>query len=401
MSDKIDLLVTGYIKINANYYVPSEIYQVIMSFYMMYFLVSIYDENGCNIISDTQNIYCNGDSLYMIKHDGSLYVRGSNKFGQLGIDTKWENVQTPTLNEFFVKNNNIALISQGITNECCFILSKNNILYGFGWNRYNQLGIKTTESKNYSPLIIKYDFKSVLKSIQCGFRHSVFLTENGNVYGCGNNSYNQLSTKYINSNYGDSVIQNIIDTQNVIHINCCLYSSYILYNNNIGMSVGHNTSGELGINNHHIKNSVIFREILDGNKIQKLDAGYLHIGCLTQMNELYMFGFNRRGQCNTPFHTGKVHKGNKVKLSNNDTIIDVKCGYDHTIIKTYDHDKDLTHFYGFGSNYKGQLLIPQNRITFYLPKSISIEYIQKLTKSNKKIIDIMPSWEETFLIQEN
>jgi len=46
-------------------------------------------------------------------------------------------------------------------------------------------------SIQYNYIVKKYDTKDVVQ-IECGPNHSVFLTSDGTVYGCGSNEYNQL-----------------------------------------------------------------------------------------------------------------------------------------------------------------------------------------------------------------
>ena len=79
------------------------------------------------------------------------------------------------------------LISFGICNDHVFIKTNDNKLIGFGNNEKNQLGI-VDDIQYYdaqSPLLIQFKFNAPLKTIACGDGHTLFLTINGTVYGCG------------------------------------------------------------------------------------------------------------------------------------------------------------------------------------------------------------------------
>ena len=84
---------------------------------------------------------------------------------------------------------------------------------------------------------------------------------------------------------------------------------------------------------------------------------------------------------------------NKILLNGNITTI--KCGGWHTIATVNNNE-----FYSFGNN-DNNILLHGNDNNYSLPKLISNEYIMKLTKSNQKILDIIPTTENTYILQES
>lgn len=63
-------------------------------------------------------------------------------------------------------------------------------MFGWGNNDYGQLGLGTEHRYVKTPSII--DNSNKVLWIAVGLRHTLYLTNNRNVYSCGNNDYGQL-----------------------------------------------------------------------------------------------------------------------------------------------------------------------------------------------------------------
>ena len=377
-------LIHGYIKIYNELFTPNEIIQIIILFYGYGF--DIYDQNGNDIIKNCDIFYINSEAYFYAQNNNTIYVSGSNRFGQIGLNMDIRKVKKPIKFKLF-KYDEISLISQGMANDHVFIYTKDNKLYGFGKNGYKQLG--TLLKKSNTATLIDHPFKSKLKKISCGWKHSLFLTIKGNVYGCGDNIHAQLivNTPIINSVFES--LHLIQSNGNITNIDCCENSSYLLTNNNILNAFGSNSNGEIGKNSSG-KTHFVFSQAI----VSTFNCGYSHVGVLTLDNKVYMFG------CNAHFECGYVGRnpgnGNLIKLSK--PIISVKCGDWHTIVKTINNN-----YYSFGNNKFYQLLLKYDTHNFIKnqskPQLISLQYVKKLTQSNNKIIDIIPVYEKTLVIQ--
>jgi len=80
-------------------------------------------------------------------------------------------------------------------------LSGKGLCYGIGDNSNGQLGSKDGEIL-YSPNKVNINEEKQFVKISAGFQHSLFLTIDGEVYGCGKCDKNQLGgeilAKYTN-----------------------------------------------------------------------------------------------------------------------------------------------------------------------------------------------------------
>ncbi|KAL4481897.1 hypothetical protein ABPG74_007986 [Tetrahymena malaccensis] len=131
-------------------------------------------------------VSCGGGHSGAISSRGFLFMWGEGIEGQLGTG-KQENIYSPTQLEVFSCRN----ISCGKKNT---IVLSGQKAYGFGDCRQGQLGTgrKVVE---YCPAEIPLpSFEGHLKSVSCGDNHTLFLTDQGEVFACGNNSFGQLGT---------------------------------------------------------------------------------------------------------------------------------------------------------------------------------------------------------------
>ena len=99
-----------------------------------------------------------------------------------------------------------------------FLLTKlnNNIkIYGFGSNKYNTLGIfEENVNEIFIPTIINSLKNLKIKKIFCGKSHTFVLENNNNLFGFGYNKYNQLGIELINEK--EELIKEIKEIKEII-----------------------------------------------------------------------------------------------------------------------------------------------------------------------------------------
>ena len=192
------LLVEGFVRRNStnnNFYCyPIALLNIIISFYTAA-IHQIFDSKFAQVIEHNNGIkgfWINYSSFYFLTNTttNSLFCKGWNGFGQLGMDTV-SRLKTNTIHPFFDQKKCVKFISNGLQNLHVFVYTTDNKLYGMGKNECKQMGCKT--NNKLINLIIQ--LKNVLTDIQCGNYHTLFLTDIGNVFSCGNNKHNQLGYK--------------------------------------------------------------------------------------------------------------------------------------------------------------------------------------------------------------
>ena len=394
------MLINGYIRSLMDKHISNDLILLIELFYNKYnnlieYNVYKYDKSFL-LLNKNCELNINGSSEYFISNNNNkLYVSGDNTFGQLGIGCKSNNIKLILNNNF----NSINIISNGLSNKHCFVYSNYN-LYGFGDNENNQILCDTNLNSNnnieiINPILIKYNFNNeILISIKCGESHTLFLTKNGNIFGCGNNQYGQLT---FNNKINKYDIKQINILNNIKLINCSCNSSFVLNNNGIMYTFGGNYRCELGINNINIKYTNKLIKININNNIDYICCGEYHVGFIIKNGNGYMFGDNSSGQCGQNDYIYKHVINKPLKLNINYPIINIMCGNEHSIIKTI-----FGQYYSFGSNYNKQCLIntiKSNNIN--IPTKINLNYIKNNIGYNKEIINIIPGWNVSYILQKS
>jgi len=75
-------------------------------------------------------------------------------------------------------------------NNHCIFQCIDGSAYGFGYNKYGQLGRLSEKEFVPKPILLEFDFKCL--DIALGHEHTLFLTTNHEVYVCGSNLHGQL-----------------------------------------------------------------------------------------------------------------------------------------------------------------------------------------------------------------
>lgn len=172
-----------------------------------------------------------------------------------------------------------------------------------------------------------------IKQVSIGCRHSLFLSENGQVYGYGSNKHGQLGIK---GNHTRCVPVLISGLRDVIAVSAGYDHSLALTFNNRVYGFGANSSGQLGLgdNNNRIAPTLI--PSLDG--VTQISAGYDHSLALIFNKHVYAFGANYFGQLGIGDRES-VYMANKPTLVVNTSpypVIQISAGNKYSALLTAD-----------------------------------------------------------------
>eukprot|EP01084_Bolivina_argentea_P238734 401106_1 len=389
------LLVFGYVRhIQLNllpntafYIIPQSIIDMICNYYQkttysIYNVKCYYTKREPKMTTKIHNIAPNVKSLYV--HDKSIFIMSENNhiyamginMGTLGIKSDNKiSIKELTTNEFYQKHKFRVVGSSSVFCQHSFVLTMNNNLYGFGYNaKHNRLGSKPSFKNSHvnakdevfwPTLINTMNIKNKIIDIKIGYEHTLFLTVNGKVYGCGNNESGQLGLQQNNANtiiLIDSLVNDII-----IAIRCGSRFSIVLNDNDQIKGFGSDSNGQLGRGKaskktlpEHKKPEII--KINDNElRVEQIECGEEHVCCLDKYNNIYCWGKNDRGQCGTDtklyggftaqsgfsyllFYSSAIASPTKIKL-NHQKISRIACGNEYTVLMD-----DEMNLYSFGSN---------------------------------------------------
>ncbi len=309
---------------NTSYYeIPSRISSLILSFLATYFF-EIYGI-GKNLISSSEiseferlhifepklscinNIYCGHDKYFIKSYMSEIYGIGNNLFDGLCLNVNNnENADENNYNikhitsfykyfDFVDLNSPIELISNSIYSNDITIKLGNGSIYTSSltmsdigeWKRKFK---KPVFDSHMDDITINKHLN--IMSISCGLLHTLFLTDNGNVYSSGNNNNGQCGLGYLSKQ-----------------------------------------ENKLKIINQFIEENI---------QIKQITCGKYHSACIDNNGNLWCYGLNDNNQCSETEISIIINK--PIKLYYNiDTIIKVGCGESFTVYLT-----QKGYYYGFG-----------------------------------------------------
>ncbi len=160
--------------------------------------------NHYYIIKVISNGICAKHSFIIIQEKQTqihkIYAFGTNKFGQFGTDNKFIQPQIYPLELVSLSEYLFISLSLDIIQICCgekhsIFLSKNGIILGCGLNDKGQCGIEYDEDYEYilEPEIIDFGNENVqIFSISCGREHTLCLDISGKIWVFGVNTNGEL-----------------------------------------------------------------------------------------------------------------------------------------------------------------------------------------------------------------
>ncbi|XP_027205364.2 RCC1 and BTB domain-containing protein 2-like [Dermatophagoides pteronyssinus] len=150
-------------------------------------------------------IACGCLHLLLLRQDGTVFALGDNCYGVLtgNSDSSYATLVNTGLN-------NVKIIACG--GEHSLALTNTNQIYSWGCNKYGQLGLGDINDRTTPSLVSFPDGQ--IKNIVAGARHSLFLLEDGQIFGCG---YGQPS---INDNEPNAKVPTKIPIENVQSVAC-------------------------------------------------------------------------------------------------------------------------------------------------------------------------------------
>jgi alpha-tubulin suppressor-like RCC1 family protein len=150
--------------------------------------------NTVNIIS----INSKYNHVLFLTNDSKVYACGSGYYGQLGSGQNGYSA-TRTIPTLITALNNITISKIVCGNESSLFCTSSGQVYGCGRNEYGQLGLGyiTNSITNpfgiLSPTLISTNIGSLtISTIACAAYHTMFVTNDGKVYSCGNNGQGGL-----------------------------------------------------------------------------------------------------------------------------------------------------------------------------------------------------------------
>ncbi|XP_027840603.1 RCC1 domain-containing protein 1-like [Aphis gossypii] len=138
-------------------------------------------------------VACGFEHIVILMETGCLYTQGSSSRGQLGHGELNEE-DYPRL---LISLDGIRVINTSAGGWHTAAITEYNDLYMWGWNHSGQLGISNCPENGGiimapEPVLINWQEETDIEQVSLGARHSMVLTKNNILWGCGWNAHKQL-----------------------------------------------------------------------------------------------------------------------------------------------------------------------------------------------------------------
>ncbi|MED6220789.1 Ultraviolet-B receptor uvr8 [Stylosanthes scabra] len=271
---------------------------------------------------------------------------GRGEDGQLGHGDSEDRLVPTQLSA--LDGQEITSIICGADHTIAYSKSQGEV-YSWGWGDFGRLG-----HGNSSDLFIPHPITALrghkIKQIACGDSHCLAVTMEGEVQSWGRNQNGQLGLGTTEDSLVPQKIQTFeVQSEKMIMVACgwrhtiCVASSGGLY------TYGWSKYGQLGHgdNEDHLVPHKL--EAMSGMTISQVSGGWRHSMALTTSGILFGWGWNKFGQVGVGDNADRCSPV-KVKFPEDQKVIQISCGWRHTIAVT---EKQNVYSWGRGTN--GQL----------------------------------------------
>ncbi len=139
-------------------------------------------------MTDVVKITAGWSSNYYLKSDGTVWARGGGGFGELG-DGETTGSSTPVQ---AIGLTDIVDFSASTIGSFCLFLKSDETVWMCGMNNAGQFGNGTNTGFDPNPTPFQNTTLSGIVAVAAGQYHSLFLKNDGTVWGSGGNAYGQL-----------------------------------------------------------------------------------------------------------------------------------------------------------------------------------------------------------------
>lgn len=243
-----------------------------------------YPSFGKILVSDVKDIITD-DFTIILKNDGTVWGIGNNTNGIFGLghsNPLYQLTQLPIDN---VK----AIRTEYSIGASIYILKNDGTVWVAGYNRYGQLGLGDTTNRN---VFTQVDVEDV-KDVQCGWNHMMVLKNDNSLWVCGGNASGQLG---LNNKTSTKVLTEVTtNVSDIKQISCAGENSYIVKNDGTLWIAGRNWMGQLGMGLNYKTNWLVFTQNTKVSNVRKIIAFDQASIIITHDNQIYATGSNSYG----------------------------------------------------------------------------------------------------------
>ena len=245
-------------------------------------------------VEDAENI-CSVDSGFahhlFLDPDGNVFRFDSEKNNRPSI-VQEDRATTKATNMLISGLPKINSVAASFNRHSLFLDEENHV-WACGANKFGELGFGEIWTSNPGAVPVKLPIMRPIKSITAGWKHSVFLDEEGAPWGCGNNTCGELGlgdTKFIHT------AEKIANLPSIKEIFAGCQHTMFLGEDGSVWGTGLNANGELGYAKTQQDYVARPKKIEELPEIKTIAAGWNHSLFLDFSGGIWVCGSNMNNQ---------------------------------------------------------------------------------------------------------
>ena len=308
------------------------------------------------------DIAAGSNFVVALSASGSIWTWGSNERGQLGLGTSGGVSPKPReVSGGALQGIKFSALVTG--SEHTLALSQSGEIYTWGGNDRGQLGLGDAEDRDKPHAILHRFTRSRVQSIAAGQRHSVALSEKGEIFTFGSNDCSQLgyplrgtSTSGIDNANEFITIPRLVDAVRGVRIHAGARMTMATVRSGKVFVWGCNESGNLGLGDQRARESPEILPVSKQSAFENFAISKGHTLAINKDLDLLAWGRNAHAQLGLAYASEHELKPKLVTSKATSTITQICTGghaYEHqghTICRT-----DSGSVYSWGWNAFGQL----------------------------------------------
>lgn len=322
-------------------------------------------------IRDSYTFSCGWRHVAAVSTTGDLYVWGSNEYGQIGdgqgdgendyngigygIDFD-AGIDYASTNPYKVLSD-VKMVSLGSENSAA--VTNNGDLYTWGDQSYGSLG---NGIDNYF-CSVPTKIMNNISYVSCSGDNTAAITSDGELYMWGKNENRILGNEY--DDYSNKPVK-IMDNIKQVAVSPTYHYAAITTNGELYMW-GNNEYGQLGISTYAKQPKKVM------NNVSRVELGYYSTIILTESGELYTCGaFD--SECLGRPELGETFSDTPTKILDN--VVDFDCGYTHAGAVTADGELyvwGMQRYGALGRNFQNAPYDAPYKLKLDIGKIIAIE----------------------------
>ncbi|XP_011152046.1 probable E3 ubiquitin-protein ligase HERC4 isoform X1 [Harpegnathos saltator] len=304
--------------------------------------------------NEIEQIACGDNYTIAVTKEGQVYSCGNNDHGQLGQEKGRKRLQ------LISGIDPLAFRKAACGSSHTLVVNEWGQLFSWGSNVEGQLGLDRVSATIREPRMVKTLGTKIIVQIACGLKHSIALTNNGELYAWGSNSDGQLGLGSDTKMELKPKLVHSLAAVPIAFVACGGYHTIVISKSGAVFAWGRNTFGQLGLSDIQNRNVPCQLRTLRNSRVCYAACGEEFSVFLTMDGGVFTCGAGMYGQLGHGNKTSEILPRQIMELMGS-TVTQISCGRRHTLALVPSRGR----VYAWGLGGAGQLgnRIAQNSTT--------------------------------------